>query len=223
MTNGMERNGGLAAPQREDVLIGRVTDGEATPADWAELETMVRADTTLWHRLAECQRAHARFEQAVEDEIAIAELVEAPDARALAKVTFVTRVRESSGWLVAAAIGLAWLGFARAPGGTGPVGPGRGSEAGIVPSIASLPAEQAFEQYKRAGLASGQVVAELPKVFVEIRPAEDGDGQDVLFVRRVVERVRAADVNVLDFKKDEHGQTIGAESKPLTTNGAMPL
>jgi hypothetical protein len=66
------------AAERELLLISRVVDHEATPADWAELEAMSLADPSIWHRLAQAERAHAALSDAVEDAIAIAECVELP-------------------------------------------------------------------------------------------------------------------------------------------------
>lgn len=232
-----EREQGSLMPSREDVLIGRVTDGEATPADWAELESLARRDAAVWQRLAESQRAHARFEHAVEDEIAVCELVEAPDRRMLARGAFVSRLREYSGWLAAAAVGLAWIGVHGLPGGAAPAArPSAPIASSGVPSAqaaalgsapgaryVSMPVDQAYEQYKLAGLASGRVVTELPMVFLDTRPAQDGQGQDVIYVRRVVERIRAADVNVMNFEVDEHGRPVRAEPRPLVHTAANPL
>lgn len=231
-------------PSREEVLIGRVTDGEATAADWSELESSARDDPAVWQRLAASQRAHARFEHAVEDQIAICELIEAPDRRALAARGVARRFREYGGWAAAAALGLAWLGVqggalpgwgsgsnGASPGPARPVNSGYESNLaggmigadGAGTQFVSLPYDEAYDQYKRAGLASGRVLGELPMLLIEARPADDGQGQDVLFVRRVVERVRSANVNVLNVQTDEHGQPIRAEPKPLEDLKSNPV
>lgn len=218
MTNDTSRISFL--PSREDVLICRVTDGEATPADWAELESLARADPAVWQRLAASQQAHARFEHAVEDEIAICELVEAPDRRVLARGAFAARVREYSGWLAAAAVAVAWLGINRAPApNLGPIAqPGDSMTAGYSGSqpLLDVPADQLLEQYKRSGMASGTFLTELPLQFVESRASADNTGeQEVIYIRPMLERVRAKDVNVVNYKKDENGVPQKVETTPL--------
>lgn len=217
MTNDTSRISFL--PSREEVLICRVTDGEATPADWAELESLARTDPAVWQRLAASQQAHARFEHAVEDEIAICELVEAPDRRVLARGAFAARVREYSGWLAAAAVAVAWLGINRAPSPN--LGPFT-QQGGIVPELTgsqpllNVPADQLLEQYKRSGMASGTFLTELPLQFVESRVSADNSGeQEVIYIRPMLERVRAKDVNVVNYKKDENGLPLKAETTPL--------
>ncbi|MGP1345378.1 MAG: hypothetical protein ACTS3F_01750 [Phycisphaerales bacterium] len=63
---------------REEVLLGRVVDREASAGDWEELERMAGVDPGVWGRLARAERAHARLCAAVEDAIAMAECVELP-------------------------------------------------------------------------------------------------------------------------------------------------
>ena len=99
-----ERNSNT--PTREDILIGRITDGEASPNDWAEIESIAESDPGVWHRLASSQRTHARMESAVEDAIAIAELIDAPDMRRVGRPV-IARIREYSGWALAAGLALA--------------------------------------------------------------------------------------------------------------------
>lgn len=104
MNNRNERSGN--APTREDILIGRITDGEASPNDWAEIESIAESDPGVWHRLASSQRTHARMESAVEDAIAIAELVDAPDMRRVGRPV-VAQIRSYGGWALAAGLALA--------------------------------------------------------------------------------------------------------------------
>lgn len=101
---------------REQVLLSRVVDHEASPADWAELEQRAVADPAIWHRLACAERAHARLSDAVEDAIAIAECVDLPlglsvaqrvsgDAPAGSRHTLWSAFwKQSPGWLVAACL-----------------------------------------------------------------------------------------------------------------------
>jgi hypothetical protein len=101
-----ERNRNRSTPTREDILIGRITDGEASSNDWAEIESIAESDPGVWHRLASSQRTHARMESAVEDAIAIAELIDAPDMRRVGRPV-IARIREYGGWALAAGLALA--------------------------------------------------------------------------------------------------------------------
>lgn len=191
-------------PTREDVLIGRVVDGEASSTDWEALERLAATDPLVWERVGRAQRTHARLEREVEDAIAIAELIEAPSPRVVAGHSLGLRVRQYGGWAAAAAIGLAWVAIQR-PGSTSllPANPGMTAGFGMP---ASLTADEALAQYVRAGQADGRVLGEMQPMLVSTRPLADGQGKEVWYVRPILERARVTDVNVLSVGMDEHGQ-----------------
>jgi len=58
-------------------------------------------------------------------------------------------------------------------------------------------------RYLAEGAAQGRVVGELPQVTLKVSPADGGQGYDVLFVRRLLERTTVEDVYRLGL--DEHG------------------
>jgi hypothetical protein len=68
-------------------------------------------------------------------------------------------------------------------------------------------------RYMTEGAAQGRVVGELPQLTLKVSPAEGGDGYDVLFVRRLLERATVEDVYRLGL--DEHG-------RPAVVQGGSP-
>lgn len=185
-------------PTREDVLIGRVVDGEAGPGDWSELEHIARVDDTLWQRLAQAQRAHARLERAVEDEIAIAELIELPEQPSVV-ASFRGRMQSWGGWAAAAAVGLAWLGAGKGPAmmtGSG----------GGTPAVATLSPDDALQSYLDSGRKADRVVREMPLQLIDSRDLGTGKGREVIFVRPIVERMVVSDLRMMRVIKDEAGR-----------------
>ncbi len=207
-------------PQREDVLIGRVIDGEASSADWESLDLIARSDQAIWERLGRAQRAHARLEREVDDAISLAELIDLP-ASQVASTSLSLRLQRYSGWAVAAALGLALLGTlgfnnsGRSPG----VGPGV-LQANIGP-VGALSPDEALDQYVRSGLASGRVIGEMPAVLVDTRSVEQGGGQEVLFVRQILERKMVTDISVMSVEVDEHGTPRYVPMRPAQAPGAV--
>ncbi len=192
--------------EREDILIGRVVDGEATGADWGELEQLASADERVWARLARAQRSQASMSRAVDDEVVVAELVDLPLADASHHLhgwsEVSVRWRAYTGWGVAAALALAWAGAARYS--TWPAGRHSTQPAPITAGIGSLGPEELMQRYVEQGSAQGRVIAELPMVMVESGPARGGEGVDVVYVRQLLERVRVR--NVYELGLTEHGE-----------------
>jgi hypothetical protein len=187
-------------PTREDVIIGRIVDGEASPSDWHDLDRIAERDQSVWQRLARAQRAHARLERAVEDEIAVAELVELPLRRHHAIFDFATRVRAYGGWAAAAVLALALLGsYSPLQRGL----PGHTTlSAGYTPLHEATP-DEAYDRYVRAGRDTGRVVYTLPSVLIEADGVGTPEGGDVLIVRRIVERMSAKDMAFFTLEPNE--------------------
>jgi hypothetical protein len=202
--------GGDHEPTREDVLIGRVVDGEASAADWAALESIAQSDAGVWERVGRAHRVHARLEREIEDAIAIAELIEAPSPKVVAGHAMTLRMRQYGGWAAAAAVALAWVAV-RNPGGVGP-----GAQvAGIGPvSAAPLSVEEAYDQYINRGIAQNRVIGELQPVLVETRDLGEGNGREVIFMRQILERQPVTEVSVMSVQMDEHG-TMRAVPVPV--------
>ncbi len=185
-------------PTREDILIGRVTDGEASPMDWGELEQLAGTDPQLWARLAQAQRAHARFARVVDEQVSIAELVELPEAP-IYQLSIWQRTARFGGWAAAAALAIAW-------GINAPAGPGE--IAGIGPSFvpARPTADQAYADYLQAGMDEGRVWGELTPQVIESHPIEGTDRYETVIIRRIVERSEVTGAVELRVTVDELGR-----------------
>ena len=192
-------------PTREDVLIGRVVDGEASDTDWADLDRVARADPDIWKRVAHAQRAHARLERAVEDAIAVAELVDIPVYRPAR--AFWGSMRSSLGWAVAAVLAIAFVGRFQNHLPGGPAQNSGVMQAGLIPLNTASP-DQAYDRYIRSGLADGRVVGEMEPVLIEARQVPNGTGtptHEVIVMRRVVERFSGENLPVYTIRMNEHG------------------
>lgn len=195
---------------RDDILINRVVDGEATPADWTELDVVAERDPAVWARLAEAQRAQASLQRGVEDALTVAELVDLPHPSVRLERAWNSRLRLWGGWMVAAVVALAWIGnFAqlRELRHSGSVS---GSDLGLSAGVSTLSTDQLLEAYMSSGKAQGRVVGEMPMVMLETVPTADGKAQ-ITFVRPLVERVVVDQVY-------EVGQTDAGEAVPVPSN-----
>lgn len=223
-------------PSREDIVIGRVVDGEATSLDWSALDQIALADAAVWERLGRAHRAHARLEREVEDAIAIAELIGAPTSGTQAsagRFNFARAARQYGGWAAAAALALAWAGLQRptapapqagAPALGGPIasnapmltnqGAAQGAAQNPVGSslfqddrFAGFTPEEALDHYVRSGLASGHVLGEMQPMLLDARDLGEGKGKEVWYVRPILERTTVTDLSVLNPETDELGVT----------------
>lgn len=185
-------------PTREDVIIGRIVDGEASPNDWHDLDRISEKDAAVWQRLAQAQRAHARLERAVEDEIAVAELVNLPLHQHHAVHDFMTRLRVYGGWAVAAVLALALVGV---PMARGP----QQNMASFIP-LDQATADQAYDQYVKAGMKEGRVVGEWPSALLDAKDIGEESGGEIMIIRRVVERVNVKDMPFYTVESNEFGQ-----------------
>lgn len=192
-------------PTREDVLIGRVVDHEATPTDWAQLDELASEDPGLWSRLGRAQRAHAGLRIAVEDAITEAELIDIPSGHLHTggRVPRWKRVVSGAGWAIAATLALLLLNplvTMNTPSNSAGI-----LTAGMPRLLSQASAEEAFTQYVASGLADGRVVSEMPALVLEQNLLPDGQGTEVFVVRRVVERLNLPSVTNFAQFPDEHG------------------
>lgn len=186
---------------REEVLISRVVDAEATGADWAELDAFAQSDPGVWARLAEAQRAQNALQRAVDDALTVAELVDLPDPRAEFERSWSDRVRVWGGWLAAAVIVLAWAGnFAQGTRQSAP----SASNAGIG-STNGLTPDQLLQMYLTQGREGGRVVGEMPMVMLESTRTPEGRAE-ITFVRPLVERMIVD--NFYELGKNDAGQVV---------------
>lgn len=193
---------------REDILIGRVIDDEASPQDWAELEQLAETDPTVWRRLSLAKREQSALCAGVADALAVADEVELPHHAMHAQHAFNVRWRAWSGWAAAAAIALIWATVQGVLPSS--LNNSNGQTAGVDP--ASWTPDQAFNQYLTTGIEQGRVLGELPTVMVESRPAEDGQSFEIMVMRRVIEVKRVHNAFSVGF--DESGQVRLVPTRP---------
>jgi anti-sigma factor RsiW len=184
---------------RTDILINRIASSEASRGEFAEFEHAAVADPREWERLARLLRDELHMRSALAsaiDDDSTAEIERAIDRSRNARSEFAPR--RWSGWAVAAVVALAWtVSLMMNRTGETPVPP---PTSGV--QLASLTADEALEQYLRAGESEGRLVRELPTVLVETYPREDG-GLEIYYVRQILEREAVS--RVYELAEDEHG------------------
>ena len=186
----------MTTPDR-DILISRVVEGRANQEDWSAVDTMASADPGLWRDIVQSQRDEQYLRRMVEIAGQAAESIDLPTALTVHGPSRVSSGRRSirigalGGWLVAAAVGIAFV-QSREDRSilSGPTG---NNQSSLAPSFAN--SDAAYKAYLKQGQKEGRVVGEVPEHYVlESTPAVDGKGYNVTFVRFIVERKTVADV-----------------------------
>lgn len=195
--------------EREEIVLGRVVDGESTDADWHELEKLSLRDPFVWKRLAEARRDNDALCAAFTREVApVAERVEAPEPYARASHEMRIRLRSWTGWAAAACLAAAWAGLAGVlPRGGGSTVPAQ------TAALVELTPEQALQTYLEKGQEQGRVITQLPKEVMEVRRASD-DELVVVFTRSIVEMVVVPRDKAVTWNVDELGETVLAPVHP---------
>lgn len=183
---------------REEILIGRVVDNEATPAEWNELEALAAHDGAVWARLARTQRDADALRAGFELVAAGAEEADSADRVAGAAHAMSIRLRSWTGWAAAAAIALAWVGLRGVLQTGGQTRPGA-EVAGI------LTPDEALQRYLSEGEKEGRVVGQLPKQMLDVRTNAKGE-REVVYIRAICE-VAPFD-RMYHFVQDEHGRPV---------------
>ena len=189
-----------------EILISRIVDGVASDGDWEALDRLGSTDHGVWRDLADAQRQHSRLIEALDRQLAVAEAVELPEHVTLNFPSTSGKRWWWAGWAVAALIAVGSF--------SGMLSSARRNGSGGSPVVTAGPAfdwsdvsqDELIKKYLDRGQERGSVVGQIPtKVLLETRPAEDGDGYDVYYLRQIVERVR---VPVLQrTTEDELGRT----------------
>ena len=178
---------GSADPAREaaaldtDVLLARAVAGDR--AALAEVRARGAVDRTLLEELAMWQADELRLSRLGRELDARADSVAPPRAGLRFGSNGAARASRL-GWLVAAAIALAWLAQSYAPR---PSATPRASVAGVGAGFAS--ADDAFDAYlakaREEGLVQGEVA---PPTLLGSRELGNGQGFEVVIIRQVIER-----------------------------------
>ena len=189
-----------------DILISRVVDDEASPEDWAQLKALAAEDSAIWRDLFETQRTHAELSSAVEQQISVAEYIDAPVQDHLT-IQLTDRVRRGlswAGWAAAAAVVLAWVGI-------GPI-------AGEPENVAQLTPTDYLQRYLEKGREEGLVQGEAPtKTLLSAEPAPEGNGYVVIYLRQIVERAVVTDLYQIGSDDAGNPRPI-----PVRMNAAAP-
>jgi len=154
----------------EETVFDRMVTCEATPGDWEQLEAIAERDAGAWRRLGLALRDHGDLVQAVDvagDEAEALDILPLPPAR--------VRWTARAGWLAAAAALLMWAGTSLMDvSGTSPP--------------AQVPATAQQESPVTAEASETRIVGELPSVLVNTRALPEGQGVEVTYLRRLLER-----------------------------------
>ena len=198
---------------REDILIHRVIDGWATGDDLRDLFALAAADGSIWDRLESARGDREALAAAVNDAVSIADHVDAP-VHAPHEAPLRVRFAGWTGWAAAAAVVLAWSWFGQIPL------PNGGAVSGPSIQPASLTADDALAQYIEVSTAEKRFLRELPQVLVETRPAADGQGTEVTYLRQFLERAVVNDL--YEVTADENGRPGAVRvSNPVSTRSVL--
>jgi hypothetical protein len=190
-----------------DVLVSRVVDGGASGEDWVALRKLAEREPGIWGELEEVQSMQAAMCAAVDVELTRCASVELPTPGHEVFHQRVRTARSWGGWLIAAAVMLAWslnlpMQNTRNMASTSSIGPDLGSSYIRVDEPVD-----ALRAYVNRGREAGTVVGLIPDVqVIETRTSPDGTGLEVLLVRRIIERQRVD--QVYRWTQDEAGNLI---------------
>ncbi|MCH8822643.1 MAG: hypothetical protein IH984_03955 [Planctomycetes bacterium] len=183
---------------RYEQLVDRILNRQIEARDLDELAQLSQNDPQALTQIAATLRATATIESGVQTAESIAASVELPDNFEI-KRSATNPIVRWSGWSAAAMLAAAWLLVAILK----PTLPSVNES--ISPNIL-LTANEALEQYMRAGMAEGRIIEELPLLTVDLRPAEDGEGMDVFYIRRVIEKAHVKGMYKMGM--DDQGRAV---------------
>lgn len=196
---------------RDDILISRVIDGDATAGEWDELTALAAADPSVWRNLALSLREDKVLTRAMNMDVAVADSIEMPGTgeRPAALIELrepgrhpavLARLGGWSGWGIAAVLAIAVVTGMLSPT---PIDPGleTGSNKAQILSAADL-----LQAYLDQGRQEDLVIAEVPeRVLIETRPVEAGGGYELLYLRQILERTVVPDLYRF-YGQDEMGR-----------------
>ena len=180
--------------EHNELLVSRVIEPDATSAQWDELTAAAEVDPKLWRTTVMTLRNQRAITRAVNLSVAIADDVSSQQVHQPMRRVDVDpsplerrHLLRWSGWAVAALVALAWVSGLSNFGSNGTM------NAGLGPS--TLTAAELLENYKTQGRREGRVFDEVPeKILVQIRPSPTGDGDEIIFIRQILERTTSPDL-----------------------------
>lgn len=196
-----------------ELLISRVVDGMAGPADWNALESLAAHDAGLWRELAACQRDAALLSAAVLRAAEKAQRIPLPESDTIriseerGGVERYSRARGWAGWAAAATLLVAFVAFRAGPADDST------STAGLLPSLGRSAQTESpmvhLDRYLEEGHDKGMVIGELPeRVIVRTQPAPDGNGYEVVYLRQIMEKRTVPSLYKIETAHDEAGRLV---------------
>lgn len=211
-------------------LVARICDQHAAEADWIEFAALARTDAGLWRVLAETQHQQAALARAVEQAAVRADAVELPlESAAFAlrqpvaaavgplERDVIGRIRAWSGWGVAAAalvlLAGQWIFRSRderslqpPPEGITTTALTGHDDAAVRTTAAPSSATDSVRSLMETGRDGGLRLGEIPeRVLIDARPAADGKGYELLYIRQYLEQKFVPDLFV-PAGQDEQGK-----------------
>ncbi len=175
----------------EEILLSRAVDRAASAEDWHKLQDLSARDSAVWQRLAETLRAETARALAVQN--VLGTLPE--ESTTLPRPRSVARRRWLQGLATAVLVLVTWV-VAR--------GTVDDPQTPIQGDSRERSASDLLREYVRRTTETGQHVRELPLATLATRPVEGGGGLEVIYVRRLLERVRVD--RAVRLGRDEHGR-----------------
>lgn len=194
--------------EQRDHLISRVVDRCESAADWEALSAFESEHNGVWRELAQALRCEAELRDAMAIQVARADQVSLPPS---SKSNTRRPLPTWSGWLAAAACVIAWaLSSLSDP-----------AAAIATHSPVEKVAQAAPEEPATQNTADHSVITELPMLVVDTKPAVDGDGYEVIYLRRVLETRRVD--QVMQLAVDEGGslRPVPVDHSELTRPEAL--
>ncbi len=208
--------------RHDDRVVGRIIDRVARPEDFAGFREAARARPEAWHELLDGLADDAALGAALEARLETADAVRLPPSRRAVRPWALL-----SGWAAALLVSALWWTTAAVGGSQPPRGAddlvARQDEGGLLPESggASAPrlradgdVAQALPPGAQIARPAGTVVGELPLEILQTRRPESGEGLEVLYLRRVVERTRVD--SVLTVGSDEFGRAVPVSIDPTS-------
>ena len=175
-----------------DLLIGRIVDREASPADWARFQGLAADDGRAKDELLDALRDESLLACAVGEATAVADRVDIDVAPVHRRRTWF----HWSGWMAAAVLALFWM-------ATDPrmkrTEPERVVTHDAPKANARIVAQPA-----------GEFLRDLPNVMVETRRIPGSEKTEVVYVRRILERTVVS--GAYEMSTDENGQPVQVQA-----------
>jgi hypothetical protein len=195
-----------------ELLISRVVDGVAGPADWNALERLAADDAGVWRELASCQRDAALISAAVLRAAEKAQHIPLPESDTIRISEGRTddkylRIRGWAGWAAAATLLVAFVAFRAGPAADSQ------NTASLLPSLGRSAQSDSpmvhLDRYLEEGHEKGLVIGELPdRVIVRTQPAADGNGYEVIYLRQIMEKRTVPGLYKMEPGQDEAGRLV---------------